>query len=246
MAAVLVLLPAVVAEGAVGGSAYTPLGNRHHYLLTRAYDGGVKRDVIVRWNPCRTITYRVNPSRGGIGALSDARKAIGRLEAAGGLRFRYLGKTSYVPPGKPTTFLGQRVYAFDPVAQRAATGADLVIAWARPGSGPGRSRLLDASGEYGVGGYHYDWSFSSRLRITSGMAIIRSDIPLKPGFGRGLTRGHFLLHELGHAVGLAHYDDGVQVMTQIWNSSNSSPAQYNAGDITGLHRVGRAAGCIRP
>jgi hypothetical protein len=45
---------------------------------------------------------------------------------------------------------------------------------------------------------------------------------------------------------LDHYNDGVQQMTAFWNASSSSPAQYNAGDIAGLHRVGRAAGCIKP
>jgi len=228
------------------GVAAGPLGNPHHYTLTTAYDGYAKRNVVVRWNPCSTITYRINASRGGKGALGDAQTAVARLASASGLRLQYLGPTSYIPTGKPTTFLGRAVYAFDPADQYTHTGADLVIAWARPGRGVGRSPLLSSYGEDGVGGYSYQWSFTQRLRITAGFAIIRSDLALRPGFGRGLTRGHFLLHELGHAVGLAHYNDGVQVMTAIWSASNRSPAQYNAGDIAGLHRVGSAAGCIAP
>ncbi len=50
------------------GFASGPLGNPHHYTLTTAYDGYAKRNVVVRWNPCSTITYRVNASRGGKGA----------------------------------------------------------------------------------------------------------------------------------------------------------------------------------
>ena len=123
-------------------------------------------------------------------ALGDARTAVARLASASGLRLQYLGPTSYIPTGKPTTFLGHTVYAFDPADQYAHTGADLVIAWARPGRGVGRSPLLSSYGEDGVGGYSYQWSFTQRLRITAGFAIIRSDVALRPGFGRGLTRGH--------------------------------------------------------
>jgi hypothetical protein len=228
------------------GWATQPLGNRNHYTLTHGYDGYLKRTVVVRWNPCATITYRVNAGLGGKGALSDARAAVAQLAAASGLHLQYLGTTTYIPTGKPVKFFGRIVYAFDPVAQRNHTGADLVIAWARPGRGAGRSALLSASGEDGVGGYFYQWSSTHRLRVTAGFAIIRSNTLLRSGFGRGITRGHFLLHELGHAVGLGHFNDGVQVMTAVWSAASASPAQYNAGDIAGLHRVGRAAGCIAP
>jgi len=226
-------------------ASYRPLGNPHHYTLIKALDGATNKTVVVRWDPCTPITYRINAHHGGTGALQEARSAVAKLVAASGLRFHYLGMTNYIPAGKSTTYLGVPTVAFDPVAQRKATGADLVIAWAKPGRGPGRSRLLSNSGEDGVGGYIYHWGYGSPLRITDGFAIIRDDVSLTPGFGRGLTVGHFLLHELGHAVGLDHYNDGVQQMTQFWQASNASPAQYNAGDINGLHHVGRAAGCIK-
>jgi hypothetical protein len=237
---------ATVLVGVGAGMASGPLGNPHHYTLITSYDGYAKRNAVVRWNPCATITYRVNASRGGQGALGDARTAVARLASASGLRLKYLGPTSYIPAATPATFFGHTVYVFDPADQYAHTGASLVIAWARPGRGVGRSALLSGYGEDGVGGYTYQWSSTQRLRITAGFVIIRSDVALRQGFGRGITRGHFLLHELGHAVGLAHYNDAVQVMTAVWNASNRSPAQYNAGDIAGLHRVGRAAGCISP
>lgn len=66
---------------------------------------------------------------------------------------------------------------------------------------------------------------------------------LKPGFGAGQTWGVLLLHELGHAMGMDHARDGKQVMAP--SISPRSLADYQAGDLTGLRKVGAMGGCPR-
>jgi hypothetical protein len=50
-----------------------------------------------------------------------------------------------------------------------------------------------------------------------------------------------LRHELGHALGLGHATRGNEVM--YGNIGSTSPTDYQAGDLAGLHSVGASAGC---
>jgi hypothetical protein len=50
-----------------------------------------------------------------------------------------------------------------------------------------------------------------------------------------------LRHELGHALGLGHAAHPDEVMYP--SVGHSSPTDYQAGDIAGLHAIGASAGC---
>ena len=106
----------------------------------------------MRWNPCRVIHYRVNLSRAPKGALTDIKRAVARVTSASGLRFHYDGRTRTIP---------QRAYGTR--VNAAKTTNQLIIAWAAPGKGPGRTDLLGSDPSIvGVGGFRaYAWSNSS-------------------------------------------------------------------------------------
>jgi hypothetical protein len=48
-----------------------------------------------------------------------------------------------------------------------------------------------------------------------------------------------LLHELGHAMGLAHTVD-----SEVMNPIDLNFSTYQAGDLAGLSAVGRGQGCV--
>jgi hypothetical protein len=228
-------VPAPIAAPSLGTAANaapvaaTARGSASSYSLS--YSGG----RVVRWNPCRVIHYRVNLARAPRGALPDIKTAVARVTSASGLRFHYDGRTTTIP----RSTYGKSV-------NPAKTSSQLIIAWAAPGKGTGRTDLLSSDPhEVGVGGYRaYSWTNGSsvhRMRILRGFVVISTRFnKLRGGFGTGPNRGGALLHELGHAVGLGHTSDKRQIMYPTLTKY----ASYGAGDRSGSRKVGRSAGCI--
>ena len=75
-----------------------------------------------------------------------------------------------------------------------------------------------------------------------GQHVLRRGVQMKTWFAPGASTGALLLHELGHVVGLQHVADIHQIMYPVFGSYSSGV--YQAGDLTGLGRVGRHAGCM--
>ena len=236
---------------AVAGAVLTvvaalPAAASTAYSVTRTPDPASGTQTVVRWAPCtvtsagtRThyITYRVKtagvPSR-----VRLVQRALAKVTAASGLQFRYLGTTSYVPHNAVIHYLtGDRVL-FDAADERAHTGAELVIAWAK-----GSATNLLTPTEAGVGTVSWSGNYSSQLRIVQAAVVMKRGVSLEPGFADGSSVGALLLHELGHAVGLNHVGLRSQIMYPTIGSW--SRAAYHYGDVAGLRLVGRPAGCFR-
>ena len=80
--------------------------------------------------------------------------------------------------------------------------------------------------------------------IVHGLVSFDKDARLRDSFGLGQTWGTLMLHEIGHALGLAHADGREQVMHSGINAR--SRGSYQAGDLTGLRREGALGGCLTP
>ena len=217
--------PVPVPTAVPAAAASTGRGSTTSYTLHRNSNGSV-----TRWNPCAgDIHVRVNPTLGGAGALADAQAALDALSRGSGLHFVYDGTTTFVPAS----------------SRSASQPAEVVIAWAPPGTGAGASDYYQP-GAVGEGGWRSsgtsnDGGATWNWRIVQGFVVLDPGSPLPGGFGAGVTRGSLLLHELGHVAGLGHTDDGSQVMYPVLRSS--SVGSFGAGDLTGLTAVGAANGC---
>ena len=184
---------------------------------------------VPRWDPCQPIRYRVNLRRATRGALKDVKGAIARIEYATGLNFVYAGRTSVVPKWRR--------------GERWPSRTNLVIAWAKPSQTPA---LPSTGGVTGVGGPEWQLGYVNGDRtptgwITRGRVVLHAGYKFKPGFGRGVTRGELLMHEIGHAAGLGHTYSRQQLM---YPSMLRTAAKYGAGDLAGLDRLGANRGCV--
>lgn len=202
-----------------------PSGDATHYSFIATGPDGKP----VRWNPCAMpITWRINSTYGPSNSYDLAAEALNRVAAATGFTFKYLGTTTVMP------------YASTNNTNPADTM--LVVAFGTP------TQVSNLTGNVvGLGGPAYAWTSSGSAKITSAQVLIdASDIApvgfLKNGFQQGASVGSVLLHETGHAMGLNHYNDTVQIMNPgIGSTSN---AWYMNGDLGGLSYINSKQTCF--
>ncbi|MBD8870702.1 matrixin family metalloprotease [Nocardioides donggukensis] len=215
-------LRATTAEWAVRVTpAYRPPGaaDQHKYSLSSP----------TRWNPCQVIGYRVNARQARRGWKKDVRKAFNKVARATGYRFAYRGRSSRVPQSGTNDWFPR--------------DTDIVIAWAKPSQS---SLLRKYPGAAGVGAAlstsgWFNGDGSSTYRIKRGMVVIDSRMRRPGGFGKGVTRGDVLLHEIGHTLGLTHVPSDRQIMHAYLTRRK---AQLGKGDLRGMEKRGAGLGCL--
>jgi hypothetical protein len=145
------------------------------------------------------------------------------------MSFTFDGTTAEVPSS---------AWGFGPSASYPHGWQPLLIGFAHQG----QSDLLE--GTNAGTGFPVTLQFvaTGELVDVSGAVAIDADqaAGLSMGFG-GASVGSVVLHELGHAVGMAHVQDPTEVMNPVvgpW-----TPAAWGVGDREGLRQLGTASGC---
>ena len=185
----------------------------------------VNRDgTPARWNPCRAIHWRVNATGAPVDGGRHIEEAFRRISAATGITFVRDGRTTILPDGRSFSGWGT---------------TDIVIGYATA-----TQRPVLAGTVVGDGGAQLTVQSDGRWQIRKGYALLdRVDLGRKPaGFGTGNTQGAVYLHELAHAVGLGHARALPQVM--YGRGTAGALATFQRGDLAGLARLGRRAGCL--
>jgi hypothetical protein len=230
--------PVVATVGAMvplAGSAGPAVSTKFdYYRKVRAgvgatsVEGTLPGDVPIRWNPCTPIRYVVNLNGYADRNLIDIDEALDRMTAATGITFLNVGTSTYIPTRSRPTDLPQS-------QALTRTGPyDLLIAL-------GAISDSDLLGSYTLGIAGPSWVTSRGVTsYVHAAALFNMDLldGVEPWSSEGL--GPVMLHEMGHVIGLGHFEDE----TQIMNPYATSVTAYADGDLRGLWEEGSSRGCI--
>lgn len=211
-----------VSSAATVGAATTTISSSS-YRFSSILDGAP-----VRWNPCQAIHWRANVAVGPVGGLDVLKAAVAHVSYTTGTTWVYDGTTLTVPstaylPRTPTN-------TNKPVVIGWTDGAHSDLLAGRPAQVLGMTRTTWFGVDDGMG----HRAAATRAAV---VALDRTNhLPLRGVQSWSATA----LHELGHVMGLDHPADSRQLMA----ATLPNAATLQAGDNTGLVRLGRSAGCV--
>jgi hypothetical protein len=216
--------PHEVTFGAAAVTATTSTAVKgRDFAFTSLLDG-----VPVRWNPCAAIPWVSNARRGPAGGLEVLKAAVAKIAATTGTTWVYKGDVATVPRTGYLPRAAQRSYPPVLIGWADATTSDLLRGKPRAVLGVTRTAW------FGID----DGTRRVAATRAAVVALDRTDrLPL-----RGASSwSSVALHELGHAFGLDHPSSASQLMAATL-PRNLAGLQY--GDVAGLKRLGRSAGCV--
>lgn len=179
----------------------------------------------LRWLACRPIDVRVNRSGMPKGMDTVVARSLDVIRGQTGVRFRMAGSTkraftTTTRPRTPTIYISF-------TAKSRAYGQTFAY-----------------PGEIGIGGptgAWYDDGDGRRFEaITSGRVLLSTTFR-GPRLGTGSTWQSLIVHEVGHALNLAHRSPAKDAMHPTL--TKASPGRFQPQEVAALRRVLQRTGC---
>jgi hypothetical protein len=186
----------------------------------------------VGWDPCRPIRYVVR-GKAPAGAERVIAQAVAQIGAAAGLRFQYAGTTTEKPLDNRKPYQPERY---------GDRWAPLLVAWSNSKETPDLAgNTMGLGGAWRVPEPTAD-GWGKEVYVTGTVWLDKPQVKqvLVAGWRSdpvGITRA-LVVHELAHALGLAHVDDRRQLM---YPETHEDVTALAAGDRRGLAALGRVA-----
>jgi hypothetical protein len=208
-------------------AARTPLGRP----LPAPPEGGVYAFIAlqadgvtpVAYDPCRPVHYVVRPDSAPAGGEEAVHAAFGRLSEVTGLQFVHDGGSD------ETATLDRPIFQPERYGDR---WAPVLVAWESEEQNPALAG--DTVGQ--AGSVAVSLGDGPRVFVTGTVSLDAGRMPEILAFRDGAaTARAIILHEIGHLVGLAHVDDGQQLM---YPEARREVSDFAPGDLTGLAVLG--------
>lgn len=181
----------------------------------------------VRWNPCAAIHWKFKSTSAPSGGFTVVKNAIARVSLVTGIRFVYDGSTTSTPT---SSWLPKSTTGIRPVLIGWTDASHSDLLRNQPASVLGVTRTA-----------YFGTTIDGVSRAATKAAVIALDRTNKLPLTGGVSWKTTMEHELGHAMGLDHVGNTRELMYPVLQRSLWG-LQY--GDVQGLIRLGRTAGCI--